>query len=66
LAALLTILFSPYAGGVLSAAGLSILYFFVELFSIGRLLKLFDNVVPMVRFAGRVRPRLEHSSLDVR
>lgn len=54
LAAVLTILFSSYAGGVLAAAGLSILYFFIELFSIGRLLKLFDNVAAFRWFGSLV------------
>ena len=44
LAALLSILFSRWAGGTLAATGLSIGYFFFELFSIGRLIKLFDGV----------------------
>ena len=44
LAALLSILFSRWAGGTLAASGISIGYFFFELFSIGRLIKLFDGV----------------------
>ena len=44
LAALLSVLFSRFAGGTLAATGVSIGYFFFELFSIGRLIKLFDGV----------------------
>ena len=44
LAALLSILFSRFAGGTLAATGLSIGYFFFEILSIGRLIKLFDGV----------------------
>lgn len=54
LAAVLTILFSSYSGGVLAAAGLSILYFFVELFSVGRLIKLFDDVAAFRWFGSLV------------
>lgn len=43
LAALLSILFSKWAGGTLAATGLSAGYFLVELFSVGRLVKLFDG-----------------------
>jgi ABC-type transport system involved in multi-copper enzyme maturation permease subunit len=44
LAALLSILFSRWSGGTLAAAAVSVGYFFFELFSIGRLIKLFDGV----------------------
>lgn len=43
LAALLTILFSTRAGGTLAAVGLATSIFFLELFSMGRLIKLFDG-----------------------
>jgi len=54
LAALLSILFSRFAGGTLAASGLSIGYFFFELFSIGRLIKLFDGVAGMRWFSSLV------------
>ena len=44
LAALLSVLFSRWSSGTLAAAAVSIGYFFFELFSIGRLIKLFDGV----------------------
>jgi len=44
LAALLSVLFSRFADGTLAATGVSIGYFIFELFSIGRLIKLFDGV----------------------
>ncbi|MFQ5948136.1 MAG: ABC transporter permease subunit [Acidimicrobiia bacterium] len=44
LAALLTVLFSNWAGGMLTATAVSVGYFFFELFSVGRLIKLFDGV----------------------
>jgi ABC-type transport system involved in multi-copper enzyme maturation permease subunit len=44
LAALLSVLFSTWAGGTLAATGLSVGYFLVELFSVGRLITLFDGV----------------------
>ena len=44
LAALLSIAFSRFASGLLAATGLSIGLFFFELFSMGRLIKLFDDV----------------------
>ena len=44
LAALLSVLFSRWAGGTLAATGLSVGYFLIELFTIGRLIKLFDGV----------------------
>jgi ABC-type transport system involved in multi-copper enzyme maturation permease subunit len=44
LAALLSILFSSWAGGMLAAVGLSTGVFFIELFSMGRLIRLFDGV----------------------
>ena len=44
LAALLSVLFSRLAGGTLAAAAAATAYFFIDVFSFGRLLKLFDNV----------------------
>ena len=44
LAALLAIAFSRWASGILAATGVAIGIFFVELFSMGRLIKLFDGV----------------------
>lgn len=44
LAALLSVLFSRFAGGTLAATGAAVGYFFFELFSMGRLIKLFDGV----------------------
>ncbi len=44
LAALLSVLFSRFAGGTLAAAGVATVYFFVDVFAFGRLLKLFDDV----------------------
>jgi hypothetical protein len=44
LAALLAIVFSRWAGGTLAATGLAVGIFFLELFSMGRLIKLFDGV----------------------
>ncbi len=43
LAALLSVLFSAWSGGTLAAAGISIGYFFFDLFSMARLLQLFDG-----------------------
>ena len=54
MAALLSILFSRWAGGTLAASGLSIGYFFFELFTIGRLIKLFDGVNGMRWFSSLV------------
>lgn len=42
--AFMAILLSNRAGGTLAAAGLAVSYFFFELFSMGRLVKLFDGV----------------------
>lgn len=44
LAALLTIVFSRWVGGTMAATGLALGVFFLELFSMGRLIKLFDGV----------------------
>ena len=44
LAALLSILFSSWAGGTLAAAAIATAYFFIDVFAFGRLLKLFDDV----------------------
>ncbi len=44
LAALLAIVFSRWASGTLAATGLAIGAYFLELFSMGRLIKLFDGV----------------------
>jgi len=54
LAALLSILFSRWAGGTLAASGISIGYFLFELFSIGRLIKLFDGVAAFRWFGSAV------------
>lgn len=43
LAALLTVLFSTRAGGTLAAVGVATSVFFLELFTMGRLIKLFDG-----------------------
>ena len=51
LAALLAIVFSRWAGGTLAATGLALGVFFVELFSMGRLIKLFDGVSGFSWFA---------------
>lgn len=42
--AFMSILLSSRAGGTLAAAGVAVGYFFFELFSMGRLVKLFDGV----------------------
>ena len=44
LAAMLTVLFSSWAGGTLAASGLSFGYFFFDMFTSGRLIKLLDGV----------------------
>lgn len=51
LAALLSVLFSSFAGGTLAAVAVATGYFFFELFSIGRLIQLFDGVAGMRWFA---------------
>ncbi len=51
LAALLAIALSGWAGGMLAATGFAIAYFFVDLFSIGRIIKLFDGVDGMRWFS---------------
>jgi ABC-type transport system involved in multi-copper enzyme maturation permease subunit len=43
LAALLSILFSRFTGGMLAASAIAVGYFFLELFSVGRLVKLVDG-----------------------
>jgi ABC-type transport system involved in multi-copper enzyme maturation permease subunit len=43
LAALLSILFSTWSGGMLAAAALSTAYFFIEVFSVGRIIQLFED-----------------------
>jgi ABC-type transport system involved in multi-copper enzyme maturation permease subunit len=43
LAALLSIVFSRFSGGMLAASAIAVGYFFLELFSIGRLVKLVDG-----------------------
>lgn len=54
LAALLSILFSSWAGGTLAASGLAVGYFFFDLLSAGRLIKLFDGVAGMRWFTTAV------------
>lgn len=51
LAALFAVLFSRSAGGMLFAAALAAGYFFFEMFTIGRLVELFDGVGGMAWFA---------------
>ncbi len=50
LAALFAVAFSRWASGILAATGFSIGIFFVELFTMGRLIKLFDGVSGMSWF----------------
>lgn len=47
LAALLSVLFSTWSGGTLAAAGVATGYFFIDVFSFGRLIKLFEDVSGM-------------------
>lgn len=54
LAALLSVLFSRWAGGTLAASGLAVGYFFFDLLSVGRLIKLFDGVAGMRWFSSAV------------
>ncbi len=51
LAALLSILFSSWAGGMLAATAVSIVYFFVDVFSVGRLIQLFEDAAGFGWFA---------------
>ena len=51
LAAMLSVLFSSWAGGTLAASGLSFGYFFFDMFTSGRLIKLFDGVDGMRWFS---------------
>jgi ABC-2 type transport system permease protein len=50
LAALLAVLFSRWASGTLAASGFAIGIFFLELFTMGRLISLFDGVSGMAWF----------------
>ena len=50
-AALLSVLFASWWGGTLAAAGVATGYFFFDVFSFGRLIRLFDGVAGMAWFA---------------
>jgi ABC-type transport system involved in multi-copper enzyme maturation permease subunit len=54
LGALLSVLFSSFAGGTLAAVAVATGYFFIELFSVGRLIQLFDGVSGMRWFASLI------------